>query len=93
MPGSFEITALQASQIFQSDRQGSRPRLSAVPELVMKKSNKGAKKDESVQRQLKESPSFRSKFRISKKRLREIGRKGFERMEGLKDSDFGDFAE
>ena len=50
-------------------------------------------RDENVHRQLKASPSFRGKFRVSRNRLREIGRKGFEQMERLKHSDFGAFSE
>jgi hypothetical protein len=59
----------------------------------MKKDNEDTVRDQNVHRQLKGSLSFRGKFRVSKKRLRAIGRKGFERMEGLNHSDLGGFSE
>jgi len=50
-------------------------------------------RDENIRRQLKVSPYFRGRFRMSKKRLREIGKKGFEQMEHLPPSEIGEFSE
>lgn len=61
--------------------------------LNMKKSNEGLTKNENTSQQLNASRSFRGKFRVSKRRLREIGEKGFEQMERLNHSDIGDFVE
>ena len=50
-------------------------------------------RDENIRRQLRVSPYFRGRFRISKKRLREIGKKGLEQMEHLAHSEIGEFSE
>lgn len=61
--------------------------------LNMNENNGRAVKNESIDRQLKICPGFKAQFRVSKKRLREIGRKGFEQMERINHCDIGEFTE
>jgi len=59
----------------------------------MKKPNVGKKTDENVQRKVDDRSGFRGNFRVSRTRLREIGKKGFEQMENLDHNDLGNFSE
>jgi|GEM_PF-3387820 len=61
--------------------------------LNMNEKNGRAVKNESIDRQLKICPGFKGQFRVSKKRLIEIGRKGFEQIECLNHCDLGKFTE
>lgn len=59
----------------------------------MKKPNVETKTDEQVRRRGDGRSGFRGAFRVSRKRLKEIGKKGFEQMESLDHNDFGSFSE
>lgn len=59
----------------------------------MKKPNVEKNTDENVQRKVDDRSGFRGNFRVSRKRLREIGKKGFEQMENLDHHDLGNFSE
>jgi hypothetical protein len=61
--------------------------------LNMNENNGRAVKNESIDRQLRICPGFKGQFRVSRKRLREIGRKGFEQIERLNLGDLGIFTE
>lgn len=78
---------------FQPDGPVLIPRRSQVLVFTVKDGSVSTVRDEQIHRQLRASPGFRGQFRVSKKRLTEIGRKGLEQMERFNRSDIGDIAE
>jgi general stress protein YciG len=59
----------------------------------MKEPHVETKTVENVRRRGDGRLGFRGTFRASRKRLREIGKKGFEQMESLNHNDFSNFSE
>ncbi|PTB99837.1 hypothetical protein C9993_00655 [Marinobacter sp. Z-F4-2] len=59
----------------------------------MKKPHVETKTVENVRRRGDDRSGYRGNFRVSRNRLREIGKKGFEQMESLDHNDLGKFSE